>query len=166
MKQKLLLLVFVLVFSSCGDNEIDCPEGFTGVDCTQELQPRIVTASKVEIANLPSLRPDGRPWDSITNPLPDPLIEIEGFGLSGFIGDLAEDEVATYVLGAFAIDLTKETKITIFDNDTSPTDPVIMIEKMDSFSFPAYEKGMGFPSSISRGDAPQVTLFLEYDWRQ
>lgn len=113
---------------------------------------------------VPSTKPDGTAWDTLTNPLPDPLIELNDFGFSGFIGDLAEDETATYENVNFALSLTEDTSISVYDNDTSPADPSAMVELIATYTFPAYESGQDFPESISRGDAPRVTIFLEYEW--
>lgn len=161
MKNYLLLIPVLLAFS-CSE-VMECGERYEGDDCLTEIRPRIITASKIELSMVPPLRPDGMPWDSLTNPLPDPLLELNDFGFSPFIPDLAEDETATFNVN-YALNLDEEMVVKVYDNDTSPTDPGFMVELISSYTFPVYEKGAGFPESISMGEGPVVTIFLEYAW--
>lgn len=153
----------LLLAMACANNE-ECALGYEGETCSQETTPRIIRATSILLSNVPSYRSDGTPWDSTGSLLPDPFIEVNDFGFSGFIEDLDSSELATFENADFALSLSDSTYISIYDNDTEPSDPDLKIELIASYGFNAYTAGFGFPDTLNVGYKPKIQILLDYTW--
>ncbi len=59
---------------NCINGDCDCPEGFSGPDCSTIDVPRKVTIKSIKVVDYPSVKPDGTSWDDIGEH--DPVVKI------------------------------------------------------------------------------------------
>lgn len=152
---------------TCSDGTCECPEGFQGTDCSQQIQPSKVRIQKVSVTDFPLTSSTGKQWDE--NDLPDIFILItddDGFVWESpviFDNAAPSGQYLFEVTPAIEVtDFNKEYLIYLYDHDgTNP------YEYMGGFSFKPYTPASGFPTQLnletSKGEL-RFTLVLSYTW--
>lgn len=67
MKNISCLLLMSLLLFSCKKENMSCPEGFTGDDCTEEIQPKSFVLKSLAITGWPQTDANGVAWDFGSN---------------------------------------------------------------------------------------------------
>lgn len=68
MKNTALLIVLLLAAFSCKKEVPDCPEGYTGDNCEEEIQPKSFVITKIYLTAWPLTDDFGTSWDFGSNP--------------------------------------------------------------------------------------------------
>ncbi|MDO5971038.1 hypothetical protein Q4Q35_14620 [Flavivirga aquimarina] len=156
------------------DCECDCPEGYTGTDCSEQVTPRSITITKVIVKAFPIQRTNGDNWDfDLLNPineLPDVYITFENSVL-----DVIYDSTTFFQNASIApnlyLEFTPNLKIVnyvngfivnIYDYDENSED-----DFMASEPFIVYNNFNGFPETLEVKNVSQsllVGLELTYEW--
>lgn len=158
------------VFSDCA---CDCPQGYTGTDCSQQVEPNKITISKVNLRLFPLTKPNNDSWDApLSNPeaYPDVYFQIIR-GSSNIIydsptfienADLTKDYVFTLDTPIDITNYDMSFIISLFDYDEIGDD-----ENMASEAFFIYEDDNDFPNTLTILDSNQpiaVDLELSYEF--
>ena len=191
--KKLIFLSLFLIFSCSSDNEsdnsctpvaclnggtpttdcgCDCPEGFSGLDCSVKLTPISVTITKIDVKKFPDTD-NGEPWDTLPiNSDADIYFTIENPSYSEIYNELGYYEDASG-LGNIIYPFTLSTPLTItnvtgyhtlklYDNDT-------LSDTLVSFIiFKPYNESLsGFPSTYtvnSLDNTFECDVTVVYTW--
>ena len=173
-----------IAFSGCSsDNDSEpeqmiCPNGFTGSDCSTKLTPSKIFINKVVIQAFPGVTPSGELWDTgedTSEFRPDLLILIKQ-GTAGtpiYITPLENIKVDANPSSDYTFTISPGLVITqpldlygieVGDFDGSIESSDLMVNK----SFNVYDaETNGFPSFITITDAAttfQAQIYLSYVW--
>ena len=152
----------------CGCN---CPQGFTGANCSTQITPTKITISKVEILNYPSTDPSAITgyWDNPPNTKPDLAIVITDIFNSTVLSDTSNvpfndastNTTYTYTYNSFQITNVNDLfKIELRDIDSNNS-----YESMESTTFSIYTTNGGFPSVIPITDGEtKYNIYVSYTW--
>lgn len=178
---KSAMLMMFLAFAGCSGSddskpEVECPDGYTGVNCLEKITPKKVKINKVEIQSFPALNYDtNNYWDANEtgiNRNPDIYFMIYQNG--GYIYELD-----TYMANAdYQVTNTFNLPNPIIITDI---DSPIILELRDynahnntyqimdnSYPVFVYEpSGVTFPSTITLFNSHDyfvVTLHVTYEW--
>lgn len=193
----LLLSIFIISFYNCSSNEpeeiiepivcqnggtsidggCNCPEGYSGEDCSIQDRPSSINIKKVIIRAFPNQRPDGSLWDNILFTDPDDGLPDIYFTLENNNSILLYDSPTFYENaisnGTNAYEFVPQNSITIsnfnnpyiiniLDYDINNEDDSMVLE-----AFSIYDEQGGFPSTITVLNAAKpilVDLELEYEF--
>lgn len=131
----------------CLDGSCDCPDGYTGTNCTTELVPTTIFVESLTVTRFPAVDDSGGQWDSapfFENP--DLKLVIQRNGTTFYESSQVFDDATSglnYVFSNLNIQLTNPSVSTyallLVDDDTS-TD-----EFMGGFEGVFWATGSGFP---------------------
>jgi hypothetical protein len=158
--------------SNCG---CDCPQGYTGINCANQIQPTKIKITKIRVTSFPNLKPNGSNWDALppgfSNPDIIPVLSSNSGATILFIGTEISDAVSN---GNDIFDFIPNTPLiitsplsqyglTLYDkDDISPT-----LEFMGGWDFYIYNSNLGFPTTLSIGTGNNNVKFqltLSYEW--
>ncbi len=178
MKQLLVIITcsICLLFTACAKEDKTCSAGFTGSDCTQELTPKKIKVTKIQIQKFTTTNPSGLQWDPSeagVNRLPDILIAIVRGGIektSASFSPNCELAGVPYTInftnpsvagsGEFTLDLGSLYTLRFYDFDYSMGQ-----ELMKEATFKFYTAGQKFPKTLRVESADSqfaCDLNLEY----
>lgn len=153
------------------DCACECPQGFTGSDCSNQVIPTSISIDKVTVRLFPSLNGNGAQWDDgIGNEVrPDLYFQLIN-SQSTIIYDspvfyenanVANDHVFNLGNPIVITNFSQPYIVSLFDFDTVGQD-----DNMASDAFFIYEDGNGFPSVISILDTEQpIAVDLEVSYQ-
>jgi len=178
-----LLIVLIFNFSCSTESEspnptpvvVNCPLGYSGVNCGVQKKPISIMISKVVITNFPAFKPNGSTWDSgFLNPIsnnPDIYLLFINSSYLVYFNTSANrfnDAVAgtqytyTFATPISITDVNILHNITLYNyNPSSPDD------EMGSINFTPYSNSNGFPSIITQTNGAntfQVKFYVTYAW--
>lgn len=153
---------------NCG---CDCPQGYSGPDCSTKKTPTKITISRIDVINHPCFTSSGAYWDSsltITNSLyPDIYLEIRSnnvlIGYTSVLNDVPCSQTVSWVfLPAIEVnDAFSTMNIKMYDYDSASASDL-----MSNNDFYVYNSTTsGFPPTITLQNADnsvQVKLTLSY----
>jgi len=155
----LLTSVICLFFAACTKEDKTCSAGFTGSDCTQELTPKQIKVTKIQIQKFSITNPAGVHWDPAETGIermPDILIAIVRGGVEKTSASFAPNcELAgvPYTInfanpqvagsGEFTLDLESLYTLRFYDFDYN-----LGQELMKEATFRFYTAGQKFPSKL------------------
>lgn len=156
-----LFLTVALFIHSCTET---CDNGYTGVDCSEQITPSIIQISKIVITDFPQYS-TGENWDLLDGP--DVYIVIEKDDIlihkqPTFFEDASADN---HVYSpANSIELTDAESIytiSLYDYDDGLGD-----DFMGVAAFYAYSEFNDFPKTLLIGEGEEITfeLTLSYVW--
>lgn len=160
----------------CGCN---CPQGFTGSNCSTQIAPTKITITKIRVKKFPNLKPNGSNWDIVALPgweRPDifpALFPFQGTPAL-FVGTRIND---SFSYGNDTFDFTPTTPIVItqisqqytlvlYDDDSTIINPNSP-ELMGGFNFYIYSSTGGFPTTMALNSTTSdygFELTLSYVW--
>ncbi|TGV04820.1 hypothetical protein [Flavivirga rizhaonensis] len=160
------------VFIDCA---CECPQGYTGIDCSAQVTPKKVIITKAIVKVFPNTN-NGEFWDlgvpTVDDALPDVYITFQDADLNTiydsptFHENVISDAVTFFEFSLSpSIELTKFDKpflVNIWDYDTASED-----DFMTSYGFFAYTSTNNFPDVItvvSQPDEILVDLEVTYEW--
>lgn len=159
------------VFVDC---ECECPQGFKGIDCSEQIEPKSITITKATVKAFPIQQSNGDNWDfdliTPNNELPDVYITIQNSTLV-VVYDSPTFFENSLITGGNYLEFISNLKIVnyanpylvnIYDFDTSGND-----DFMASEGFFIYSEFKGFPETIDVidvADSILVELNLTYEW--
>jgi hypothetical protein len=163
------LLAVVFLTFGC-KKEPDCPAGYTGTDCTQEVAPTRMRISSIKLLKWPAVDEDGQPFDTQPGPsLPDVGVivfrdTVRLWNAPFYYTDWPTTNTLQYApVPAIELDDPLATHaLVVFDHDpgTSGFDLVGVAE------FTPYQPGRKFPGRLTAGcdDCPvQFELEVQYE---
>lgn len=162
MKQISYLILLCLLAFSCKKEKQDCPLGYTGDDCKEEVKPKAVHISNVFL-NSYSATNHGNAWDTFSQ-YADPYFTIEDVNgnvlyISNYIEEAFPGTTQIWSLD-FLCDVNSAYFILFHDYDSANEDENIAV-----FLFQPYTNGQGFPVEISLADPfCSATLLISYDY--
>ncbi len=191
MRKKWIILMGVLCwiggFSGCGkkctegscknggvcvNGECQCPPGYTGNDCGDEITPKTIIPHKIKVTKVSRTAPSGREYDPAE--YPDVYVVVKE-GAKVWIhtqtrlnlrpGETVEFDVPFLVTTGPYFYPSGEYTVELWDNDqiTGGQD-----ELMGSADFRAWTPGNGFPEwlkiPIDNG-RHEVEIKMEYQWK-
>lgn len=155
---------------NCG---CDCPDGYSGTDCSQELTPSKVIITKAIVKSFPNTESDGTNWDFnliVEEQLADIYITIENSSFNilfdsptYYLNVLSgEGEFFEFDVNLEITDVESSHLISVWDYDPSSDD-----DFMATAGFFPYENNNGFPNTLtvlSQTSNLLVDLELSYQW--
>ncbi len=190
-KPALLVPFFILLFSvglsSCGkkctegscknggvcvDGECQCPPGFTGADCGDEITPKTIIPRKVKVTKVARTAASGREYDAAEYPDVYVLIK-EGTKVWVYTstalnlqpGQTAEFDVDFLETTGPYFYPSGEYTVELWDNDQISGG---QDELMGTGDFRAWTPGNGFPEWITvpvDNGRQEVQIKMEYRWK-
>ena len=181
MKQQMILLisVFMLGFTSCkkdkcdtsnclnggtcDDGRCDCPIGYTGSECEEQITPQSIQISTIEVLKFPPTD-NGGGWDISSGPEIYPEIS-KGTSLIWSSSNYYEDanpninyefDVTTSISLSEPKD---EYTISLYDYDGTSSD-----DFMGGIRFTPYSDSNKFPSTITLGQGQNVTFKIHLSY--
>ncbi len=156
----------------CGCN---CPQGYTGSNCSTQITPNKITITKIEIVSFPTIDPSAITgnWDyfpiSSSQNAPDLAIVLYDFTTSTILSnsssnpftDAQNTQSHSYTYPSFLIsNVNNLFSIQLRDIDTNSS-----FQIMDTYVFSIYDNEGGFPSIIPiiNGDT-KYNLYVTYNW--
>ena len=151
----------------CGCN---CPQGYTGSNCSTQITPTKITITKIRITKFPNLQSDGSYWDSFSG-IPDIYVKFLKGSNPLFTSEYYTDAISTGT-GFYdfkpttpieIVDVNTPYILSLFDYDSYP----LIDDNMGITAFYLYSSKIGFPTTISLGtstDAIRYELTLSYSW--
>jgi hypothetical protein len=147
----------------CMDGSCDCPDGYAGSHCVDQVQPLKMSVTAITMTRFPSTN-EGTPWDS--NDGPDIY-----FKMSEEVYPLAQPEylvenaepLKSYTFFIHPFDLryvTSPYKMEMFDFDGVNTDP----QKMGELFFTPYADHNGFPQTLILDDGGMIAFTVEVQY--
>lgn len=158
----------------CANGACVCPDGYDGADCSQEVVPRKITLTQIDVEGFPVmdfLR--SKPWDSTG--LPDLSIHIADDKVDSFyqypyfIPEASLVEKHSIKLDVNFTDVNDEYVIFLIDDDTDVliSDNIYAkFDTIDGILFNPYLKGRGFANTVQfkSEEGTIFTLHLKYEW--
>lgn len=156
-------------FVNCNCN---CPNGFSGVDCSTQITPTRIKVTKIRVKYFPNLNSNGFEWDGTDGP--EIFVRLgQGSGSnvnllydSGVFVNATSDGVTNYdFIPTSSVYITSPLvthTIILGDFDT-----VNSHDLMGGFTFTPYNSSNHFPSSILLQDLSiplSFELFFTYEW--
>jgi hypothetical protein len=196
--KKLSLVIVVMLFVSCSSDSVDtpctpiaclnggtstadcgcdCPQGFTGSNCSTQLTPTKIRITKIRVKKFPNLKPNGSNWDVIVLPgweRPDIFPVLLQSTTELYAGTPIND---SFSYGNDTFDFTPITPIEItqisqqftlrlYDDDSTTLYPNTY-EQMGGFTFYIYNSTIGFPTILPINNSTSsygFELTLSYVW--
>lgn len=157
------------------DCECECPPGFTGTECSNEITPSMVMITKATVKVFPNIN-NGELWDlaipDADSALPDIYITFQDSDLNTIYDSPTFYENVISGEGTF-FEFTMEPplEVTEFDDpylvNIYDYDPSNDDDFMTSRAFFAYSQNNGFPETItvvSQSDEILIDLEVSYQW--
>lgn len=132
---------------TCSNGECNCPEEYTGSDCSQQKTPDRIEVRKITVTQFPSTRDNGSSWDFADGPDIYPVIAIGTDQLTLLRNNFKEDAISgNYswnLNGVFIDDPTAVHLIGLWDKDDFGDD-----EYLGGIQFTPYWDNNGFPNPL------------------
>ena len=152
----------------CGCN---CPQGFTGANCSTQITPTKINISKIEIFNYSVVDPYAVTgyWDYAPISNPDLAIVITDTYTSTILTDTSNvpyidalpNTTYTYTYQSFPITNVND----LFKIELRDIDPNNTYESMSAKYFTIYDSHNSFPSVISIVDGDTTyKIYVSYTW--
>jgi hypothetical protein len=192
------LLILVLFFSGCSSDSTDdgctpitclnggisnsncgcdCPQGFTGSNCSTQITPTQIRITKIRVKKFPNLKPNGSNWDVVVLPgweRPDIFPALFQGTTVLYAGTPIND---SFSYGNDTFDFTPTSPIVItqinqqysiilYDDDSTSINPN-SYEQMGGFNFYIYNPTGGFPTTLAINNSTSdygFELTLQYVW--
>lgn len=174
MDRLLILLSVICLFVSGSCSKIDpnnCPKGYYGIDCVDQIDPKQITITKITVTNFPIKTGNGEAFD-LDGSTPDILPELELYGGNKIIW--TSNEHIDNPASQCCIDFIPNPAITI--NDPAANNGLFRftlydfddgdIKQLVNFAdFQLYYNSNTFPT-VSHYDINGLgfTLYLSYSW--
>ena len=163
--------------TSRADCGCDCPQGFTGSNCSTQLTPTKIRITKIRVKKFPNLNTSGNNWDSFVLPgyeRPDIFPVLLQSTTVLYAGTPIND---SFSYGNDTFDFTPITPIEItqisqqftlrlYDDDSTTLNPNTY-EQMGGFTFYIYNSTIGFPTILpvtTSTSSYGFELTLSYVW--
>jgi hypothetical protein len=157
--------------ANCG---CDCPQGFTGTNCTQQIPPSKISITKIVVKTFPNFKPDGSNWDSFTTAsLPEIFPVISTItGEAVYFSPIYYDNAVSTSLTTYEFIISPSVSITnlnqgfvlgLWDYDGSNSNP----ELMSTANFNIYSNSGGFPNIITVNQPLtgfSADVYVNYEW--
>ena len=152
---------------TCANGSCNCPQGYSGSNCSQQLTPTKVTITKVQVTRFPATDAGGAGWDPTSGPELYPKISLGSstiYSSSTYYIDASTSLVPYDFTPSPYIELTSPTSqytIEAYDYDTLDPD-----DWMGGIYFYPYSSTGGFPSTIiiDGGGSVAFKLYVTYTW--
>lgn len=158
------------------DCRCECPEGYSGTDCSAKLKPQSIKISKIVVKSFPDRKDNGDRWDTgiigigdsdadiyITIENPDDVIIYEHPTYYEDASGLNESYPFVLDPSISISDVTDTFTLILYDYDAYDSDDFISL-----LLFKPYEETRdGFPTTInvtSPLDTFEFDLIVEYSW--
>ncbi len=150
---------------TCANGQCNCPEGYTGSDCSQQVSPDKIRITRIEITRFPATD-NGAGWDLTSGPDIYPEI-FKGsssiYRSTIFYQNADPSNVYSFDLNP-AVDLDEPRDqyiIRLYDYDDFDAD-----DFMGGIIFTPYSADNGFPTIIDldAGEAVAFRLHVNYIW--
>lgn len=152
----------------CVNGDCVCPEGYGGADCSQQITPRKIKITKIEVTKFPATNDNGGGWD-LTNG-PDIYLQLlKGDAQVWKSSDTYDYQNASpstihTIEISPSVDLTEpndEYTIILYDYDDFDAD-----DFMGGIIFTPYTNSNGFPSvvTLDANGGVAFKLYLSYVW--
>jgi hypothetical protein len=151
---------------SCANGECNCPEGYTGSDCSQQVTPTKIRIKQVDVTSFPATNDKGSGWDLTS--AADIYIKIykddtELYNSSTYIKDAISSYKYEFELSPNVDLLNPNDQYTIilYDYDSTSGD-----DYMGGIIFKPYSNTNSFPTTMNldAGGGITMTLHLSYVW--
>ena len=168
MKTPIFLLLLPLALFSCGKDEAprrqpDCPTGYTGSECHQQLTPTGIWLAKIDVLEFPAVMPSGAPWDGGNGP--DLYLRISRenshVATTPVYSDAVPGSMPTILLDQpFKLDAERTYQFALYDLDPIGENPL-----MGTISGPVYSPIAGFPAVLQKQEnGVKLKLHVTYTW--
>ncbi len=166
----MLIMSVALLGCSGSDDSTNCPQGFTGGDCSQKITPTAMYINKIVIKNYPSSN-GGNDWDNgedTSGDNPDMFFVLQSGDQTIYSNEYKTDctGVQTYVLTSpiGADDVASTISISVWDFDGG--DPQTNSVFMSGAAFMLYDAAaFDFPTIRSVvGTNFEADIYVTYEW--
>ncbi len=150
---------------TCSDGYCNCPEGFTGADCSDRQTPKALIVNSLRLPSFPELAPDQKPWDFSGGPdlklvwyvEDELLVELEATH-----PDAVNGSSNTFILPEnFRLEQPEALHtIFVYDKDGKGKHQL-----MGLLAFQPYAPDNGFPHHLVVEKDPQLQLEMELSYR-
>ena len=174
MNRFLILFTAISVLSALSCNKIDpnnCPKGYYGIDCVDQIDPKLITITKITVTKFPFEASPGISYDK-DGTAPDIFPELEFYGGNKTIwtSDIHIDNPSSQCCFDFipnpAIIVDNPTannglfRFTLYDFDDGDQKQLINFA-----DFQLYYNSNTFPSELKVDiNGLGFTLYLNYSW--
>ena len=158
----------------CGCN---CPQGYSGSDCSTQITPTKITITKIRVKKFPNLNTNINYWDTFVLPgyeRPDIFPVLLQASAALYAGTTIND---SFSYGNDTFDFIPTTPIEItqisqqftlrlYDDDSTTLNPN-SFEQMGGFTFYIYNSTGGFPTTMPLNSPTSYygfELTLSYTW--
>lgn len=147
----------------CYNGNCICPEGYTGEDCSEEVEPTSIKIDKISIYRFPETD-NGSSWDLTSGA--DIYIKVNREGNELYKSSYWENAEQSFVYNAFPTDLSftamyDEYIFYVYDDDGS-----LAPDFMGGVSIFPYKIWGGFPETLNLDAGGNVAFHIElsYTW--
>jgi hypothetical protein len=157
--------------SNCG---CDCPQGFTGSNCSTQIMPTSIKILKVRVKKFPNLKDNGDQWDQVVTGnfvRPDLNIDIKIGDVVLYDSNVLDDRTSNSNctdthdffpnLALNSTGFNSQLSFRLFDYDITSYD------FMGSYNTFIYSSTSGFPTTLLVGNCNNTLVFeltLQYVW--
>jgi hypothetical protein len=154
----------------CANGLCNCPDGYSGSDCSVELTPVSMTITRIEVTNYPATKSSGAGWDPSSGA--DPFVVFHSgtgttytandFASSYFTDVTGQDLTFTTGLPITVPSLSSNWSLDMWDYDSIVGDPD---DLMAGVFFTPISQANGFPSSIDlNATGFSATLYVTWNF--
>lgn len=149
---------------SCVNGSCNCPTGYTGADCSQQMTPSRINITSITLLDFPTTTSSGGSWDFSNGADVYLVLELNGVEVADNRSNAYTNELPplhwSNLPTAFEMDEpTNQYTLRVYDRDDFPPD-----QYLGGINFTPYNSNNGFPTKLTLSCPGCIVAELKLDY--